>query len=67
MKHFSFITRYSNDHVVVVVVVVVLSFLIISFFIAVYWKRNHATDEEFEETLKKNYTNEIQGSRVCVV
>ncbi len=29
-----------------------------------YWKRNHQSDEEFEETLRQNYANKIQGSKV---
>ena len=31
---------------------------------AMYWKRNHQSDEEFEEQLKENYSSKIQGSRV---
>lgn len=36
-----------------------------------YWKRNHQSDEEFEETLRQNYANKIQGSKVrpyyCII
>eukprot|EP00979_Chaetoceros_neogracilis_P000920 scaffold187_cov266-Chaetoceros_neogracile.AAC.50 len=30
---------------------------------AIYWKRNHQTDEEIEKVLGENYTKNIQGSR----
>lgn len=30
---------------------------------AMYWKRNHQTDEEMEEMLKERYSTKIQGNR----
>ena len=33
--------------------------------IAYYWYKNAPTDEEFEEELQKNYSHNIQNSRVC--
>lgn len=30
---------------------------------AVYWKRNHQSDEEFEQTLRQNYSSKIQGNK----
>ena len=30
---------------------------------AIYYKRNHQSDEEFEEMLRKNYSNNIEGSK----
>ena len=30
---------------------------------AIYYKRNHQSDEEFEDMLRKNYANNIEGSR----
>ncbi len=32
-------------------------------FSAIYYKRNHQSDEEFEDMLKKNYSNNIEGSK----
>jgi hypothetical protein len=31
--------------------------------VAIYYKRNHQSDEEFEEMLRKNYSNNIEGSK----
>jgi hypothetical protein len=31
--------------------------------IAMYWKRNHKSDQELEEILKENYSTKIQGNR----
>jgi len=30
---------------------------------AMYWQRNHQTDEEIEKVLEENYTKNIQGNR----
>lgn len=30
---------------------------------AMYWKRNHKSDQELEEILKENYSTKIQGNR----
>jgi hypothetical protein len=33
------------------------------YWVATYWKRNHQTDEEFEQVLKEKHSSKIQGNR----